>query len=191
MRAAMLFMLMLISLTANKPTCAPLQPKQAAPPQPEFAMGPRYVFMPEKFFLLVRKGREIGALRFTRIEQDADGNGKSEYESFFQGDGSGSFLNSAVVKRIGEIDIKPMRGIHAFAWQPGQNKLEVGKWWFGCYSPNLVNMSLNFSEDDQGFEFAPTSAQSIAEINTTDKRLRWFRYLPNSSVDMPVSGLPK
>jgi hypothetical protein len=82
-------------------------------------MGPNYVHVPEEFFVLVRKGREIGAIRFIRIEQDAQGNGKSTYETYFQGDGSGSFLNSNVVKRTGEIDIRPMRGIHEFACAAG------------------------------------------------------------------------
>jgi hypothetical protein len=191
MRVAMLFMMMLIFHSANQLAFAQLQNNQVSPSHPKFAMGPRYVLMPEKYFLLIRKGRELGAIRFTRIERDVDGNGKSTYESFFQDDGSASFLKSNVVKHIGEIEIKPMRGIHAFAWQPGQNKLFVGKWWFGCYSPNLVNMSSHFSEDDEGFEFAPTSALSIAEINSSDKRLQWFRYLPDSSTDIPVSELPK
>jgi hypothetical protein len=154
-------------------------------------MGPNYVHVPEEFFVLVRKGREIGAIRFIRIEQDAQGNGKSTYETYFQGDGSGSFLNSNVVKRTGEIDIRPMRGIHEFAWQPGQNKLWVGKWWFGCYSPSLVNMSSHFSEKDEGYEFAPTSAQNVAEIDASDKRLRWFRFNPDARIVVPVSDLPK
>jgi hypothetical protein len=165
--------------------------KQGDSSRAQFTMGPNYVHVPEEFFVLVRKGREIGAIRFVRIEQDAQGNGKSTYETYFQGDGSGSFLNPNVVKRTGEIDIKPMRGIHAFAWQPGQNKLWVGKWWFGCYSPSLVNMSSHFSEKDEGYEFAPTSAQNIAEIDASDKRLQWFRFDPDARIIVPVSNLPK
>jgi hypothetical protein len=84
-----------------------------------------------------------------------------------------------------------MRGIHEFAWQPGQNKLWVGKWWFGCYSPSLVNMSSHFSEKDEGYEFAPTSAQNVAEIDASDKRLRWFRFNPDARIVVPVSDLPK
>jgi hypothetical protein len=165
--------------------------KQSDSPRAQFTMGPNYVHVPEEFFVLVRKGREIGAIRFIRIEQDAQGNGKSTYETYFQGDGSGSFLNSNVVQRTGEIDIRPMRGIHEFAWQPGQNKLWVGKWWFGCYSPSLVNMSSHFSEKDEGYEFAPTSAQNVAEIDASDKRLRWFRFNPDARIVVPVSDLPK
>jgi hypothetical protein len=88
--------------------------------------------VPEGFFLLVRKGREIGAIRFTSIRQNAPPIGKSTYEAYFQGDGSGRFAGTGVVRRSGEIDIRPMRGIsHSLTWQPGPDKLRVGNWWFG------------------------------------------------------------
>ena len=158
----------------------------------QFTMGPNYVRVPEGFFVIIRKGNEVGAIRFTRIVQDREDNGKSTYESYFQGDGSGSLAKSNVVKRTGEIDIRPLRGWgHPFGWQPGQDKLWVGKWWFGCLTPSLVNMSPHFSQKDEGYEFAPTSAQSIGEIDVSDKRLRWFRFTTESRAVVPVADLPK
>jgi hypothetical protein len=157
----------------------------------QFVLGPRYIHMPEQLFLLVRKGSKIGAVKFTKIEQDAFGNGKSTYESYFQGDESRSFLAANVVKRSGEIYIKPMKGFHPFAWQPGQNKLWIGKWWFGCLSPSLINMSLHFSEKGNGFEFAPTSVREIGQVHAADKRIRWFRYDANARITVPVSDLPR
>jgi hypothetical protein len=154
-------------------------------------MRPRYVLLPEKFFLLVRRGSELGAIRFTRIDSDPVGNGKATYESYFQADGSGSFVTPNVVKRSGVIDIRSMRGIHAFAWQPGQNKLRVGTWWFGCLGPGTINMSSRFAEKDNRFEFAPTSARSLEEIDASDKRLRWFRYEPDARIRLPVSDVPR
>ncbi len=157
-----------------------------------FDMGPRFVHMPEKYFVLVRKGHEIGAIRFTNISQSTPSLGKSTYESFFQGDGSGSFLNSNVIKRSGELDIQPVKGVsHSLMHQPGPDKLWVGKWWFGCLSPSLINMSLHFSEKDEGYEFAPTSARDVAEIDLSDKRLKWFRYDANARITVPVSDLPR
>jgi hypothetical protein len=191
MRVVSVFTLALVALIDVRPVSIQAQIAQAVPSASEFVMGPNYVLMPEKFFVLVRMGKQIGAIRFTKIERDGDNNGKSNYESYFQGDESGSLVKANVIKRSGEIEIKPMRGIHAFAWQPGQNKLWVGKWWFGCLGPSLVNMSEHFSEDDKGYEFAPTSAHSISEIDTTDTRLRWFRFNTNARVRVPVSGLAK
>ncbi|HLK53845.1 MAG TPA: hypothetical protein VKU42_10325, partial [Candidatus Angelobacter sp.] len=73
----------------------------------------------------------------------------------------------------------------------GQNKLWVGKWWFGCLTPSLINMSSHFSEKDKGYEFAPTSARSVREIDASDNRLKWFRFDPNARIVVPVSDLPK
>jgi hypothetical protein len=191
MRKTMLFASMMMFLFGAYSLFAQSSAAPNGNAQAQFTMGPSYVHLPEKYFVLIRRGKEIGAVRFIRIEQDAMNNGKSTYESYFQGDGSGSFRNSNLVKRTGEIDIKPMRGIHAFAWQPGQNKLWVGKWWFGCSTPSLMNMSSHFSEKDEGYEFAPTSAQTVAEIDASDKRLKWFRFNPDARTIVPLSDLPK
>lgn len=158
----------------------------------EFMIGPKFIYMAENSFVLVRRGRAIGAFRLTRIQQDSAGIGKSTYESYYQGDGTRSLQDSNAIRKSGEIDIQPMAGlVHSLMWQPGLNKLWVGKWWFGCLTPSLVNMSEHFSEEDGGFEFAPTSAQSVAEINVNDSRLRWFRFNPDAGITVPVSELPK
>jgi hypothetical protein len=161
-------------------------------PNVAFLVGPYSLYAPEGYFVLVRKGREMGAFRLTGVKEGGtNGIGTSAYESYFQGDGSGSFVNSNVVRRSGEIEIRPMKGIHAFAWQPGQNRLRVGKWWFGCLANQLVNMAPGFSEKDAGYEFAPTSARSITEIDASDIGLRWFRFDVNNRISVPVAELPK
>jgi len=192
MRTIILLTALLTISIATQPVHAQSHAEQGHVSTGQFDIGPRYLHMPANFFVLVRKGREVGAVRFTKIEQDVKGIGHSTYESYFQSDGSGSFLASNVAKRFGEIDIKPMRGVsHSLTWQPGQVKLRVGNWWFGCLSPSLFNMSSHFSEKDDGYEFAPTSAQNITEIDASDKRLRWFRFDPNARISVPVSDLPK
>ncbi len=165
--------------------------KDEEPVQAQFAMGPRYAYIPEGYFLLIRKGTALGAIRLVSIHQDTLGNGSSTYESYFQSDGSGSFLTATVVRRAGKIDIRPLVGLHPFNWQPGQDRLRVGDWWFGCPTPSLVNMSGHFAVKDQGYEFAPTSAKDIHEVDALDKRLKWFRYDENTEVIMPVASLPK
>ena len=159
---------------------------------PQFVMGPNFVNMPEGFFVLVRKGREIGAFRLIHIKQDAHGLGTATHESYFQANGSGSFQNAGVIKRTGEIESNSVKGLsHSLSWRPGQKKLWVGKWWFGCSSPSLVNMSAHFSENDQGYEFAPTSAQSVDKIDVLDKRLKWFRFNADARIVVTVSELPE
>jgi hypothetical protein len=184
--------LVAIALVCAKSSWTQNPPGQTDSKRSAFAMGPKYILMPDNFFVLVRKGGELGAFRLTGIQQGEDGLGTAKYESFLQADGSSSFRKSNVIKREGEIEIKPMTGIlHSLTWQPGQNKLWVGKWWFGCFSPSLVNMSSHFSEQDDGYEFAPTSAQNVSEIDSSDKRLKWFRFDPNNRVSVPIADLPK
>jgi hypothetical protein len=47
------------------------------------------------------------------------------------------------------------------------------------------------SQKDYGYEFAPTSARDVGEIDASDKRLHGYRFDNNSRVEVPVAGLPK
>jgi hypothetical protein len=159
----------------------------------QFVFGPSEVSVPKGAFLLVRKGREIGAIMFTSIElTKTEDPGKATYESYFQGDGSSSFQGANVVKRTGVIDLKRLKGIGRLSFQTGRRKIQVGKWSFASDYPGRVNMwPYHGEERDYGYEFAPTSARDVKEIDASDKRLRWFRFDPNTSVAVPVADLPK
>ena len=43
----------------------------------------------------------------------------------------------------------------------------------------------------EGYEFAPTSAQVITELDATDVRLQWFRFDPNTSISVSVTNVLK
>ncbi|HSS19549.1 MAG TPA: hypothetical protein VLL54_05705 [Pyrinomonadaceae bacterium] len=162
-------------------------------PTDKFVISPSVVVMPQGMFLLIRKGGKIGAVRFTSIEQGGTvGTGKGSYESYFQADGSGSFRSPNVRKQTGELNVKPLKGFHPFAFQTGKTRVRVGEWSFECDGPGSLFMyPYGKSEKDYGYEFAPTSAQRVEEIDASDKRLKWFRYDPNTRVELPVSELPK
>jgi len=159
----------------------------------QFVVGPSVVLMPQGVFLLIRKGRDIGAIRFTSIEQGGTVEaGKATYESYFQSDGSGSFRSPNVRKQTGEINLKPLKGVGRLSFQSGQDKLRLGHWSFGTAYPGVMNMwPYRGSQKDYGYEFAPTSAREVGEIDVSDKRLRWFRFDRNTRVTIPVSDLPK
>ncbi|HEV7746310.1 MAG TPA: hypothetical protein VGO56_15030 [Pyrinomonadaceae bacterium] len=159
----------------------------------QFVVGPYAMLMPPGMFLLIRKGGKIGAIRFTSIEQGGNpGTGKARYESYFQGDGSGSFRSPNVRKKTGKINVKPLRGFHPLAFQTGKTKVKVGEWSFESDAPGSLYMwPYGHSEKDYGYEFAPTSSQSVDEINASDKRLNWFRYSADTKVVLRVSELPK
>ena len=95
-------------------------------------------------------------------------------------------------KQTGEINLKPLKGVGRLSFQLGNDKVKVGEWSFSSDYPPLLFMWLRGrSEKDYGYEFAPTSAQSVDEIDASDKRLKWFRYTTDAKVVQPVSELPK
>lgn len=159
----------------------------------QFVVGAGEVQLPKGVFLLVRKGHEIGAIRFTSIERGADvDTGKAIYESYFQADSSDSFRSSNVQKRTGNNELRPLKGIGRLSFQTGNDKVRVGHWLFLSSSPGAVSMwPYRGSQKDYGYEFAPTSARDVAEIDSSDKRLHWYRFDLNSLVEVPVADLPK
>jgi len=158
-----------------------------------FIAGPRYMYLPKGAFLLVRKGDQFGAFRFIDINPiGPDSHGTATYESYFLSTGARSFVNGQLVRRSGEIRFGHHWVVsHTIQGQSRQAKLWVGPWWFGCGSLHLVNMGEHFDEKSDGFQFAPTSATKIEEIDFSDSRLRWLSYDDNSSIHLPISGLAK
>jgi hypothetical protein len=162
-----------------------------------FIISAGSVKMPLGAFLLVRKDSHLGAIRLTSINTTAtEWVGKSIYESFFQPDSSRPLVAENVVKRTGELNVQrlkgPGRGIYVY--QPGNVTALIGGWRFGFGSPSMMTMSdTSFwtGVGDHGYEFAPTSACDISEVDAHDKRLHWFRFDRNASITLPLSDLPK
>jgi hypothetical protein len=161
----------------------------------QFRIGGSSIQLPIGAFLLVRKNGEVGAIRLTNIDSKAtEYLGKSTYESFFPADHAGLFRGGSpnVIRQGGQLEIKPEGGfIRGFAYQPGPHKARIGGWSFPFASPSVMGMSAYHHNGDQGYEFAPTSACDVSEIDAADKRLRWFRYDPNASVILPLAKLLK
>ena len=159
----------------------------------KFVIGPWAIRIPRGAFLLIRKGREVAAVRFTSFEFGTEPNtGKATYESFSRDDGSGSFLAGKVIKHSGEVHIRHVRGVRAVPITWSQRKVRIGKWSFGSNVPGLLDMYPYGREPkDRGFEFAPTSAQELGEIDVSDKRLKWFRFSNDKSITLSLSELSK
>lgn len=186
--------------------------------EPYFEFDERTVAVPEGVFLLIRKGRELGAIRFTELHLDYGGpeGGWAEYESFYQADGSGSLVGRGAARRVGRENMRRSLGFFPFIIERGRHeRVQVGPWQFGGLSPGVVQMYLYGTEfedryrspiayRDPGFEFAATSARDVNEIDARDRRLTWFRYVePVASIlngpklcmsrqmSLAVSRLPK
>jgi hypothetical protein len=162
-----------------------------------FVVSAGSVTMPIGAFLLVRKGTQVGAIRLTSIDSSAtEWIGKSTYESFFQPDSSESLTGKNVIRQAGELDVQaakgPGRGIYIY--QPGTIRAFIGKWKFAFGSPRMMTMSdTSFwtGVGDHGFEFAPTSACNLSDVDVNGKNLKWFRYDRTTSVTLLLSDLPK
>ena len=115
----------------------------------------------------------------------------------FQGDGSGSLLAGNVVRQTGDLHLQPSKGPGRgiYIYKPGPYRARIGKWSFGFDGPSMMVMtdhsSLTGDYSDHGFEFAPTSACDLSELDVHDKRLKWFRYDRNASVILPLADLAK
>jgi len=156
----------------------------------QFVVSGGSVKMPVGAFLLVRKNGAIGAIRLTNVDPGLEG--RSTYESYFQGNGSGSFMNGDIVHQTGDLNLKPVKGIGRLAFQTGQDRARIGKWSFRFDTPSLMAMwPYRGDQHDYGYEFAPTSACDISEVDVHDKRLRWFRFDPNAAVTLSLADLPK
>jgi hypothetical protein len=162
-----------------------------------FVISAGSVKMPVGAFLLVRKKGQIGAIRLTSIDSSAtESYGKSTWESFFQPDSSSSLVGKGVVRQAGEINVQPLKGPGRgiYVYQPGVTDVLIGKWKFGFDSPSVMimsNTSFWTGDSDHGYEFAPTSACNVSEIDIHDGQLRWFRFDRNASITLQLSDLPK
>jgi len=160
----------------------------------QFRIGGTSIQMPIGAFLLVRKNGQIGAIRLTNIDLTAtEDYGKSSYESYFLSDALSSFNAATAMRQSGELDVRPLKGPGRDLWiyQPGPHKALIGKWSFSFVTPDMMWMAPYHRSPNKDYEFAPTSACDVSEIDATDKRLRWFRYDPNVSVVLRLADLPK
>ena len=153
-------------------------PHQSSVPQ-QFVVGGGSVKLPVGAFLLVRKSGEIGAIRLVKIDPvGAEWLGKSTFESY-----AGSL--KAADLRTCEIDL------HA---TPPEDKARIGRWSFSFTSPNVMTMAAatkRHEKYDHSYEFAPTSACTLKDVDPKDKGLQWFRFDQDSSVTLPLADLPK
>ncbi len=172
------------------------QDKRSDADATHFKVSVGTVTVPVGAFLLVRNGSQLGAIRLTSLTPGANqAEGGSNYESFFLPDKATSFTASGVSHQTGDIYIGETVGVHAvFVHTKGHNKAKIGTWEFWFSFPNTLDMSPpSFwrGQHDGGFEFAPTSACQVSEIDATDKRLRWFRWDKTTQVTLSLASLSK
>lgn len=155
--------------------------------------------MPVGYFLLVRRKDGLGAIRLTDATQSPPTEkwfGASAYESYFQPKASLSLASTTAVRHASSMDFRPTKGVHAvYLYGSGHHEALIGKWKFSFDNPVLLPMTnLTFwggEMSNHGFDFAPTSACNVSEIDALDPRLHWYRYDRDAHITLPLTELPR
>ncbi len=162
-----------------------------APGPDEVHLGPNGVEIPIGRMLLIRYGSVCCALRFTRVWTEKDGKEKfSEYEVYYQGDGSGEFMKN-VKFRDGKSSFLRPRGVGRLIWQPGNPEVECGSLKLAWdYKTFVAFFESGQPAGEYGIELAPTPWKDIKEVYVSDPRIKWYKYDDKREmVNIPIDRL--
>ena len=152
-------------------------------------------------FLLIRRGGDACALRFTTAHRGHDAKPQTltqsgeetffaEYEWFYQGDGSSLLTGPGVRSGRGKLEKKPLRGIGRLAFQTGETYVKCGPFTLLWTYPTSVSFYSGSNRGDQGIEMAPTKWSSVLQIDFQNPHLKWYRYDEDRSVTyIPIDAL--
>jgi hypothetical protein len=150
-------------------------------------LAPNAVGIPLGRILLIRKGNEYGAVKFTqcwtgktKYEQHA------EYESYYLGNQTGN-INSIKAKYIKEevFYTRPSFAIFGHPVRIGAKRdIRCGPielWWSGlsCHMYVYFNRHDKKQGDFYGIELAPTPWIDFSQVNISDSHIQWYRYDEN------------
>lgn len=167
-------------------------------------VGQTYIVMPLDNILLVRKGYEYCAIKFTKFWTEntseistlfvaAGSDEYALYESHYQGDGSGDFSKKNVQFKKEKLSFPKPRGIGRLAFSFGNNEIICGSFklfWAGKGAVRFYGKGKE--EGDYGIELAPTKWTDISQVNVFDPRLKWYRYdEKRERVNIPIDKLWK
>jgi hypothetical protein len=140
------------------------------------------ICMPAHYFLLIRRGHSIAALRFAALRR-ADPDvliGCAEYELYERSDGATTFRDGNYHRSTGRVSQLESHGIHPFVVQDGQWRIPMARATLE-YSP-LSCVAL----PPRDMEMAPTGYADIASVDAADLSLRWFMADPTQSREAVV-----
>ncbi len=139
--------------------------------------------------LLIRRNRQLCAVRFTDPKRGYDGSlgtwfssGKesvyASYDWYYQGDGSGDLTKPNVEFGQGEVSRLSWVGItFHLSFPRGNRYVECGDFEFEWGFPHVLafpRQSDRFNPND--FAMAPTNWTQVSEINLQDPKIRWYTF---------------
>jgi hypothetical protein len=175
---------------------------KSGPPEPnEVHIGNTIIVMPLEKILLVRKGSEYCAIKFTKLWSEntseigtlfvASGSDEyAMYELYYQGDKTGDFTKKNVKFKKEKLSYLKPRGIGRLAFTFGNQEIKCGTIELSAISNSVSFYGEGQKEGDYGIELAPTKWTDISEVNVFDPRIKWYRYDENRErVNIPVEQL--
>jgi hypothetical protein len=169
------------------------------------------VSVPLKYFTLIRLGKTYGAIRLTdyRVQGQKSSpigvssfvqNINADYESYYQGDGTGNFMMYNVIRYKSDSP----NSIN-YAKKP----VALGKSWVYCgplkigwtsHSKRINYLDLiamrnnqrDSEEDISSYEIAATKWTDIAQVNVFDSRIKWvkpYELKDNQEIIIPINKL--
>ena len=149
----------------------------------EVHIAPHYVAMPLGRIVLIRRGSEYCAVKFTEAWKGKTESARfANYESYYQEDGTGDFQSKNVqftkdtlvdrISVLGRLYPVPF-GHRNLNIKCGPIKL------FWSDKGTVYFFGSKQKEGNHGIELAPTKWTDISQVIVFDPRLRWYRYDEN------------
>lgn len=195
--------ILIASIHIGKMQAFALYNEDFVPPGPdEVHISGISIIMPLKKILLVRKGSEYCAIKFTKAWSEntsevgsifvAKGSDEyATYELYYQGDSSGDFSRTNVQFRSDKLSFPKPRGIGRLAFSFGNKEIKCGSIKLDWFGKGSVYFSKEGQKEvDSPIELAPTKWSFITQANVFDTRLKWYRYDESRKrVNIPIDKL--
>ncbi len=146
-------------------------------PLSEVLIGRGRIAFPLKRIVLVRAGSSYCAVRFTKAYGGkTDAEDFAEYESWYQGDGTGNFSSSNVVYAKRDLWWKAPIGIgRLWLMTRDRDEVQCGPITLSWMPDTVIELTPKKAERVSGpLRFAPTPWTSISEVNVHDARIKWY-----------------
>lgn len=167
--------------TAGGDAGATGQDSSKGPIREEVLITADCIMMPLGRIVLVRKDSQFCAVKFTeawagKTREDQYAN----YESYYQGDGTGDFASGNVQYRKEQLVDRRMVGIgrlFSFPAGPRNKDIKCGPIrldWTG--EGSIYFYAWGRKEGDYGIQLAPTKWTDISQVKVFEPRLKWYRY---------------
>lgn len=178
------FCLMGEIMTAFGDTGLSSQEDRRSPNTEKVQIAPNCVRMPLGRILLVRKGSQYCAVKLTETwTGETKGDIFTNYESYYQGDGTGDFSNKNKNVEYAKGQLAERNSImfgRIILYHTGPENKEIDCGRMKLFSlQNVIyfyHVGRPKKKDFLIDELAPTKWSDISQVNVFDPRLKWYRY---------------